>query len=114
MGEFFFNLVIILDWVFIGPWNVAPSPVGLAFILVATSASFIRLCPRIGVLTLSAIVPIVVAAIHILLIVLVRGLSPLILLGFVASAIAFYPITLMLLMTLRYISKLLENRKLSS
>lgn len=114
MGEFFYNLMIILDWVFIGPWNVAPSQVGLGFILVATSVSFARLCPRIGVLTLSAIVPIVAAALHILLIVLVRGLSPLILLGFVGSAIAFYPVTLVLLMMIRYLSKLWENRKLSS
>lgn len=98
MGYFLYNLGIVLDWLFLGPWTVAPSNVLLAIILISSAFIFRMLLLRSRLLVLSLIVSLAAATLHIGVIASVRAVSSLIGLGFISSGIAFYPIAFALLM----------------
>lgn len=114
MSGFFYNLGIIADWLFLGTWRVAVSPIALGIITAGAAGVMVRLCPRLSLIYLALGVSVVSAVAHVMLITVTRGISPLILLGFINGVIAIFPVALFFAIVIRAISTLMRKERMPS
>lgn len=114
MSGFLYNLGIIADWLFLGTWRVAVSPIALGMFIAVAAGVVVRLCPRLGLIYLALSVSVVSAVAHVILITATRGISPMILFGLIAGVIAIFPVALFFAVVFRAISALMRKERTPS
>ncbi|GAA0622507.1 hypothetical protein GCM10009422_18090 [Brevundimonas kwangchunensis] len=111
MSSLFANLENVFVGLFLGPWQVAPWPALIVLTIVTAAVVVHRKWSSQSVFPLGAVVSFVTAIVHAILVVIADGLGPLIGLGFVAALIAFYPVSLGLLLLLSWIGEWRLSRR---